>query len=121
MFWSTGTVDFTSERSQRCPVELSPAGNDLRFRAQFSPNTATDHLRLDLPLGIGIAYHADQLTLCTGTTESPLDPAKLKLEIVNDIVLRDGHWVVSGEDPYVSFRLPNLGKVDHVRVEGFIR
>jgi hypothetical protein len=121
LFWSKGTVDFTSERSQRCPVELSPAGNDIRFRAQFSPTSETDHLRLDLPLGIGVAYHPDVLALCTGTTENRLDLTTLKVRIVNDVVLRDGGLVVYGNDPYVSFQLPSLSKVDSVRIEGVIR
>lgn len=121
LFWSTGTIDFTSERSQRCPVELSPAGSDIRFRAQFAPQSDTDHLRLDLPLGIGIAYQVDEVTLRSGETDTALDIHNLQIVIANDVVLRDGKVVVSGEDPYVSFRLPKLGKVDSVRVGGFVR
>jgi hypothetical protein len=81
---------------------------------------AGDQLRLDLPAGVGTTYRFARLVLRQGGREVAVDPAAVEVVTSKSIERADGSVTVTGEDPYLVFRVTGA-PVEAVAIEGEAR
>jgi len=117
MFWSDGDQPFSPERSAHAPIAIDPDPTAVRFSARIDAKMAGGLLRLDLPAGVGTTYRFARLSLQQGGREVAVDPATVELVASKSIERADGGVTVTGEDPYLVFRVTGA-PVEAVAIEG---
>ena len=121
LFWSSGEQPFASDRSCAAPIDLWPDPGAVRFSVVLAPHVRADTLRLDLPAGIGIAWHIDQLDLLLGGRQIAVDADTVPLLVAHSVERRDGALVVTGDDPYFAFSAPDQAPLDGLLLAGAVR
>jgi hypothetical protein len=120
VFWTDGDEPFRPEHSAHGPIAIDPGPTTVRFSARIEAKLGGDRLRLDLPAGVGTTYRFARLVLQQGGREVAVDPAAVELVTSKSIERADGSVTVTGEDPYLVFRVTGA-PVEAVAIEGEAR
>jgi hypothetical protein len=117
VFWTDGDQPFRQEQSTRAPIAIDPGPGAVRFSARIEAKMPGDLLRLDLPAGVGTTFRFARLLLQQGGREVAIDPAAVELVASKSIERADGGVTVTGEDPYLVFRVTGA-PVEAVAIDG---